>query len=145
MIKKSEKRIGHWSDCAIYNGPAFEPGPCDCGGLDLAAYDAYRAVTGLIPTPGSLACFVEDDVPPSAVHSENAPRVGVPALAAASDLPSSHDRVSRSAGADSMHFNDASEASVGYGKPLSSAQSVTGNVPPHNYSPDSSADDSTGE
>ena len=22
----------HWSDCAIYNGPAYEPGPCDCGG-----------------------------------------------------------------------------------------------------------------
>lgn len=22
----------HKSDCAIYNAPALEPGPCDCGG-----------------------------------------------------------------------------------------------------------------
>lgn len=22
----------HWSDCAIYNAPALEPGECDCGG-----------------------------------------------------------------------------------------------------------------
>ncbi len=21
----------HWSDCAIYNAPAMEPGLCDCG------------------------------------------------------------------------------------------------------------------
>ncbi len=23
--------IVHFSDCAVYNGPAYEPGPCDCG------------------------------------------------------------------------------------------------------------------
>ena len=23
----------HWSDCAVYNGPAYKPGPCDCGGF----------------------------------------------------------------------------------------------------------------
>ena len=23
--------IVHWSDCSVYNAPAFEPGPCDCG------------------------------------------------------------------------------------------------------------------
>lgn len=23
----------HKSDCAVYNAPAFEPGPCDCGAL----------------------------------------------------------------------------------------------------------------
>lgn len=22
---------GHWSDCAVHNAPALEPGPCDCG------------------------------------------------------------------------------------------------------------------
>jgi len=21
----------HWSDCAVHNAPAYEPGPCDCG------------------------------------------------------------------------------------------------------------------
>jgi len=24
----------HWSDCALHRAPAFEPGPCDCGGYD---------------------------------------------------------------------------------------------------------------
>lgn len=28
----SAPRTGaHWSDCAVNNGPALEPGPCDCG------------------------------------------------------------------------------------------------------------------
>lgn len=24
-------KVIHWSDCAIYNAPAYEPGPCNCG------------------------------------------------------------------------------------------------------------------
>jgi hypothetical protein len=23
--------MGHWSDCAVYNEPAYPNGPCDCG------------------------------------------------------------------------------------------------------------------
>ncbi len=23
----------HWSSCAVYNAPAYPPGPCDCGGF----------------------------------------------------------------------------------------------------------------
>ena len=23
--------VKHWSDCSVHNGPAMEPGPCDCG------------------------------------------------------------------------------------------------------------------
>ncbi len=23
--------IEHWSDCAVHNAPAYQPGPCDCG------------------------------------------------------------------------------------------------------------------
>lgn len=26
----------HWSDCAVFNGPALPSGACDCGGLKLA-------------------------------------------------------------------------------------------------------------
>ncbi len=26
-----EENTEHWSDCSIYNPPAYEPGPCDCG------------------------------------------------------------------------------------------------------------------
>jgi len=61
---------GHWSSCAIYNEPALPPGPCDCGGLDLAAYDRYRRVVGVVPTPGSLAAFVNEGVVPSFVETE---------------------------------------------------------------------------
>ena len=27
----SDMEIKHVSDCAVHNGPAYEPGPCDCG------------------------------------------------------------------------------------------------------------------
>lgn len=36
-ITEAEGEPVHRSDCAIYNGPAFEPGPCDCGAADEAA------------------------------------------------------------------------------------------------------------
>lgn len=29
---KNQKTM-HWSDCAVNNGPALKPGPCDCGGF----------------------------------------------------------------------------------------------------------------
>ena len=28
----------HRSDCAIFNAPAYEPGPCDCGAAPLISY-----------------------------------------------------------------------------------------------------------
>lgn len=34
IIKESRERFkdkGHWSSCALHNGPAFVPEPCDCG------------------------------------------------------------------------------------------------------------------
>jgi hypothetical protein len=64
---------GHWSDCAVHRAPAYEPGPCNCGGLDLAAYERYVAVTALIPTPGSLAAFIANGELPSLVETEQAP------------------------------------------------------------------------
>ena len=33
----------HWSDCALHNAPAFEPGPCDCGALMLNSKLADKA------------------------------------------------------------------------------------------------------
>ena len=32
------KEIIHTSDCALHNGPAYEPGPCDCGASDFKQY-----------------------------------------------------------------------------------------------------------
>ncbi len=28
---KDNETKGHQSDCALHNGPAYEPKPCDCG------------------------------------------------------------------------------------------------------------------
>ncbi|MBS4074573.1 hypothetical protein KGY14_05140 [Ameyamaea chiangmaiensis] len=36
----------HWSDCAVHNGPAMEPGPCDCGGYE-AAIDKKQGSSGI--------------------------------------------------------------------------------------------------
>jgi len=34
---RKERRTGHhWSDCAVNNGPALTPGPCDCGATKAA-------------------------------------------------------------------------------------------------------------
>lgn len=30
------EEIKHWSDCAVYNEPAYPKGSCDCGGITLA-------------------------------------------------------------------------------------------------------------
>ena len=128
---------GHWSDCALYNAPAFEPGPCDCGGLDLAAYDRYVAVASLIPTPGSLAEFVQHGILPRSVKAEESPVRGIAASASSADLPSAHDGVSVFGDPRRVDLNDASEAPVGDSEPLPSAKGLTRDVPPHNQPPES--------
>lgn len=126
---------GHWSDCATHNAPAFDPGACNCGGLDLTAYEVYRAVTGLIPTPGSLAAFVQNGVAPSPVKPEEPPRHGVAAVAATAHLPRPHDGVAILGGSDRMDFDNACEAAIGDGKALALPESIAGNVPPHKNRP----------
>ena len=143
-MSKVTEDYGHWSDCALHNAPAFPAEPCDCGGLDLAAYDRYRAVTGFIPTPWGLARFIEDGELPRSVHSEDAPGNGIPAVAAASDLPTTHNGIPGGAGAYRVDLNNTSEPTVGNRKAFTGSQSVTSDVPPHAISPDSSSDDSTG-
>jgi hypothetical protein len=44
----------HWSDCAMNNGPAYEAGPCDCGGLNLAVDAVHLGIVPRVPAPGSL-------------------------------------------------------------------------------------------
>ena len=129
------RRDGHWSDCAIYRAPALEPGPCDCGGLDLAAYDRYVLITSLIPTPGSLARFIEDGVLPSAIEAKQPPPGGIAAVTSSTDLPRSHDGVSLTRGADSVDFDNASKPAIRNTQSLPSAERVTGDMPPHKKPP----------
>ena len=64
------EKTGHWSDCAVNSGPALPIGECDCGGLDLTAYQRYVAVTSLVPNPRSLALFIKNGVLPSPIEAE---------------------------------------------------------------------------
>lgn len=130
-----KERPGHWSDCAVHNEPALPVGGCDCGGLDLTAYDRYRAVTSLIPTPGSLARFIQDGVVPSPIKVENAPRRGIATLAPTPNLPGTHNGIASGAGPDRVDLHDTRETVVGDRKPLSGGECVTGNMPPHKKSP----------
>lgn len=83
-------KSAHWSDCAVHNGPAYAAGPCDCGGLDPAAYDLYCLIAGVIPTPGSLAEFIADGVIPGLVEPVESPTT-ISARLRASNLPPAHD------------------------------------------------------
>ena len=114
-VKQQTSNPGHWSDCAVYNAPAYEPGLCDCGGLDLAAYERYVLVTSLIPSPGGMARFIEDGVLPSAVEPKKPPRRGVAALATTTDLPRPHDRVAIGGSSGGMDLNNAGITPVGDG------------------------------
>jgi hypothetical protein len=98
---------GHWSDCAVYNAPAKPKGKCDCGGLDLAAYDAYRLVTSDIPTPRSLRDFAGQAKAPRLVEPHKLPSGALPANAATADLPDPHDRVAIVGSANGMDFDNA--------------------------------------
>ena len=31
-------RTDHYSDCAVHRAPAYEPGPCNCGGIDTSSH-----------------------------------------------------------------------------------------------------------
>jgi len=130
---------GHWSDCAVYNEPAYPAGPCNCGGLDLAAYDLYRRVTSLVPTPGSLRAFIGEAVSPSFVEAQELPTCPLATSAPTADLPNAHDGVAVVRGANGVDLNDARVAVIGDGKTLPGAQGLTSNMPPHNDSPDSIA------
>lgn len=139
------KTHGHWSDCALHNEPAYAAGPCDCGGLDLAAYDRYLAITSRIPSPRSLADFVCDGVAPSLVEPEHS-ELRDEARLRTSDLPGAHDRIAVLGGAHGMDFDEPSISVVGDRKALARRQRLTGNVPPHQHPPESicATSDSTG-
>jgi hypothetical protein len=121
----------HWSSCAIYNEPAYQPEGCDCGGLDPAAYIRYRRIFGVVPDPGSLRSFVEDGELPSLIEAEQLPRLSSPASTASSNLECAQERRSVIGSADDVGFDDSCKAVVGEREALSALQSLTSNLPPH--------------
>jgi hypothetical protein len=51
-VTKTVKHVQHDSDCATHNGPAYEPGPCDCSVSD-AQRDDRKPNYGRSPTDTS--------------------------------------------------------------------------------------------
>jgi hypothetical protein len=53
---------GHASDCAVNNGPAYPPGPCNCGAV-LAIGPTYRFTETVgaesRPSPAAIAAFLD--------------------------------------------------------------------------------------
>lgn len=97
---------GRWSDCAVYNEPAYPKGPGNCGGLDLAAYDAYCRVSSFIPSPRSLAVCVRDGVGPSLIEAEKS-EFRLEAGLSTVNLPSPHDGVPSGRSSNSVDFHNA--------------------------------------
>lgn len=102
----------HWSDCAVHNGPAYEPGRCDCGGLELAGDGDHSLVPGLIAGAGSGGLLIEDSNSRRLIQSQEFPADRLVADASASNLPDPHDRVSRCACPYCMDFNYTGEPVV---------------------------------
>lgn len=48
----------HWSDCAIYNAPAYEPGPCNCGGRGPTVAEAEDAISALSGDAAKVARLI---------------------------------------------------------------------------------------
>ena len=128
--------LGHWSDCAVHNEPAYPAGPCNCGELDPAAYDRYVRIVGNIPTARSLAAFIAQGEPPGFIEPEQAPN-SIPAGLRTAHLKRAHNRISSGRSADSVDFDNSGMPIVTDDEALPGAQSLTGNMPPHRYFPDS--------
>lgn len=102
----------------------------------MAAYERYVRVVAAIPSAGSLALFIAQGEPPSFVEPEGAPFI-VAAGLGRGDLPSPHDGIASGGRSDGVDFNDAGMPTVVDDQPLTGAQRITGDVPPHKCSPDS--------
>ena len=127
--------MGHWSNCAINNEPAYPADVCDCGGLDLAAYDRYCRIVGIVPTPRSLAGFIRNGICPSLIKAEELPAGGLTADAPTADLPSSQNRIAVPSGADSVNLDQSGKAVIADSEAPACIQRIAGHMPPHLLSP----------
>ena len=65
-MKPRKMAIRHASDCAVHNGPALKPGPCDCG--------AVRKPRKMKPRIMWLVVRIEDGRPLVALDTRAAAR-----------------------------------------------------------------------
>ena len=90
--------IIHWSDCAIYNGPAYPAGPCDCGALDLADDVFHLPVVPLVARSGCQRSLVENNGTSRLIEPQQLPSHRLVADTPAPNLPNPHDGMVGGAG-----------------------------------------------
>ena len=66
-------KLGHWSDCAVHNGPALPFGECDCGGLELANDAGHASVSAAIAPARCIGSLIEDCETSSLVKPQEFP------------------------------------------------------------------------
>jgi len=57
IAESTQSGARHWSDCAVHNAAAYEPGPCNWGGLNLTEDTLHRAVRAFVAGPGRERFF----------------------------------------------------------------------------------------
>jgi hypothetical protein len=97
--------LGHWSSCAVHNGPALPVGKCDCGGLDLADDPSHDRIAPFVPEAGRGGLLIEDGERQRLVEPQELPADGLVADASSSDLPNAHDGVAINGDAAGVHLD----------------------------------------
>lgn len=110
----------HSSDC-----PAHDGLPCDCVPLDLTLYPSHRFVPALVTTTGRFGFFVGEAGRESFVEPQELPALTLAAVAAAANLPDTHDAIAVLRGANGMNLDDAREAIIAKLKAKTLAEGVT--------------------
>lgn len=130
------KQPGHWSDCTIYNEPAYPAGPCDCGGLDLAAYRFDMAVVAPVPRTGREADVLGDRIAPSFIETEETEAFGRTDLGR-TDLEGPDERVAITGCTNRVNLDQPRMPVIRDRQAFLLAERLAGHMPPHDDSPES--------
>ncbi len=103
----------HVSDCSALIGEE-----CDCGGLDLTTYEHHCFMIAFIPSTGRFGFFIDHTGGECFVDPELLPTGTLIAIAAAANLPHTHDRRSDGSCADRMDLDVARPAVISQLKTL---------------------------
>lgn len=102
----------HLSDCALYNGPAYEPQPCDCKGLYLTENSDHLLIIPTITQTGCERPLIREAEDLNLIEKQKFPVDGFLANASTTYLPDTHDLVSGLTDAHSVDFNQSIEPIV---------------------------------
>src|ERR1039458_5402896 len=105
MSNPKSKPSAPWSDCAIYNGPAYPPGPCNCGGLELTQDSCHFSIPALVAGPGGVGLLLKQSNPDSLVNTQQFPANRLVVNTSTPDLPDTHHGVTSGADSNGVDLN----------------------------------------